>query len=547
MLSSLLGATGITSPLSEPDAAKVAGSLESATNWTPYPSSLVAVGGVLFFLGRRGTERRVCLLWREGASPGVLTDFCGERDRVVVGDLQLSLQSSYLDHANALGLRKHLPFTAPQLVGVQAAIGCGDRLGLATPAHVQAVRGSGLRPVFAQQSIREMTRTGRTPEEVMDTASFGVFQEGWRNGFGADADHLKTTEDLDRTVAAGFTMFTIDPGDYVDDAAQSDDGDALARRSEELPWSTLESNGVDLRGRYLRERIRLPDDSVVTFDEETLLRAAVKYGRALAHTAAMYRHLAAGMGERPFELEMSVDETATPTSLAEHVFVARELRRLGVKWVSLAPRFVGEFEKGVDYLGDLREFARSFAQHVAVARHFGQYKVSIHSGSDKFSIYPIAARLAGDLVHLKTAGTSYLEALRAVARRRPALFREIMAFAIARYPEDRASYHVSADVAKVPRAEAVEDGELPGVLDQFDAREVLHVTFGSVLTARVGETPRFRERLMQALAENEETHYQAVRAHMERHIAPFGEARGGRSAQSESKRTEADGGSDEHD
>ena len=152
---------------------------------------------------------------------------------------------------------------------------------------------------------------------------------------------------------------------------------------------------------------------------------------------------------------MSVDETATPTSVAEHVFVASELKRLGVKWVSLAPRFVGEFEKGVDYIGDLDAFRRSFAQHVAVAQHFGPYKISIHSGSDKFSIYPIAAELTGGLVHLKTAGTSYLEALRAIAKIDPALFREIMAFAIERYPEDRASYHVSADLAKVPAPESL--------------------------------------------------------------------------------------------
>jgi hypothetical protein len=218
---------------------------------------------------------------------------------------------------------------------------------------------------------------------------------------------------------------------------------------------------------------------------------------------------------------MSVDETATPTSVAEHVFVASELQRLGVEWVSLAPRFVGEFEKGVDYIGDLGEFEESFAGHVAVAQHFGPYKVSIHSGSDKFSIYPIAARLAGDLAHLKTAGTSYLEALRAIARIDPAFFREIMGFAIERYPEDRASYHVSADLSKVPAPDSVSDEELPEVLDQFDARETLHVTFGSVLTAQAGSKPRFRDRLMQALEKNEEIHYDTVQAHIERHVRPF--------------------------
>ena len=522
-LAELLTSKDITPPLSGQALDDLARVIARATGWEVYPNSIIAAGDIVYFLGRRKLDKRLCLVWEEAAAPAAAADFCGEQSPVQIGDLRLKLQAGYLDHQNAAALRKRIPFSAPQLIGVQAAIGTGDRLGLATPAHVRAVRGSGLRPVFAQQSIREMTRTGRTPEEVMDTATFGVFQEGWREGFGADADHLKTTDDIDACVAAGFTMFTIDPGDHVDGEADAADLAGLREKFHALPWQDLETAPGPL-GRSFAEPVRLPDGSVVSFDEETLLRAAVKYGRALAHTAKMHRHLAAKMGGRPFELEMSVDETATPTSVAEHVFVARELRRLGVQWVSLAPRFVGEFEKGVDYIGDLGEFERSFAGHVAVAQHFGPYKISIHSGSDKFSIYPIAARLAGNLVHLKTAGTSYLEALRAIARVDPGLFREIMAFAVERYPEDRASYHVSADLAKVPSAKGLRDAELPGVLDQFDTREALHVTFGSVLTAKADGRPRFRDRLLRALAENEEVHYETVRAHLERHIRPFARA-----------------------
>jgi len=223
----------------------------------------------------------------------------------------------------------------------------------------------------------------------------------------------------------------------------------------------------------------------------------------------MYRHLVSVKGDEPFELEMSVDETATPTSPVEHYFVASELKRLGVEWVSLAPRFVGEFEKGVDFIGDLAAFEASFAQHAAIARTLGPYKMSIHSGSDKFSVYPIAARLAGDLVHVKTAGTSYLEALRAIARVEPALFSEILAFACGRYEEDRATYHVSAQVARVPEADS------EGILDQFDAREVLHVTYGSVLGSEL------RERFFAALRANEDLYADVLESHLGRHVAPF--------------------------
>ena len=188
-----------------------------------------------------------------------------------------------------------------------------------------------------------------------------------------------------------------------------------------------------------------------------------------------------------------------------------------MKWVSLAPRYVGDFEKGVDYIGDLNEFEKSFARRV-VAKTFGPYKLSLHSGSDKFSVYPIASRLAGDLVHLKTAGTSYLEA-KAIAQVNPTLFREISAFALERYPLDRASYHVSAEVDKAPDAGRLSDGELTTLLDDFHAREILHVTFGSVL-----RHPDFRDPFFAALRGDEEVYYQALETHFGKHFAPFGES-----------------------
>src|SRR5262249_51644292 len=171
-----------------------------------------------------------------------------------------------------------------------------------------------------------------------------------------------------------------------------------------------------------------------------------------------------------------------------------------------------------DYIGDLGEFERTFVQHLAVAKAFGPYKLSLHSGSDKFSIYPIVSRVAGELVHLKTAGTSYLEALRAIGKITPALFRQIVTFARDRYPTDRASYHVSAEVEKMPDVQSLEDDELVRLLDDFNAREILHVTFGSVL-----HHPDFREPFFAALRSDEEVYYSIVEAHFGKHFAPFGE------------------------
>src|SRR3954471_23072194 len=105
------------------------------------------------------------------------------------------------------------PASACVTLGLEPSFGFGDRIGLATPGHVEAMRrsGAGIAPIFPQQSIREMARTGRSPATVMDDALNGMRQAGWDGPTGADADHLKTFEDVDATAAVGFTFFTIDP------------------------------------------------------------------------------------------------------------------------------------------------------------------------------------------------------------------------------------------------------------------------------------------------------------------------------------------------
>ncbi len=485
--------------------------LNRAAGLEVYEASIVGGGEApTTFLGRRGTEKRIGQVGGT-ALPNVERVGEFEGRPVTVGPC---------DHDNAVALRRELPWAAPATLGLATSAGLGDRLGLATPGHVRAVRaeGEGIAAVLAQQSIREMARTERTPEQVMDCATYGVIQEGFREGFGSDADHLQKPEDIDATVAAGFTMFTIDPGAHVVNEADTLAADALAERAETLDYATLESSADDMRSRYCGRSFELADGSAVGGDDDAWLRALVKYGGAVAHATRMYRHLVA-KADGPFELEISVDETDSPTSPAEHYFFAAELKRLGVPWVSMAPRFVGRFEKGVDYIGDLDAFRASFARHVAVMRTLGPYKMSIHSGSDKFSIYPIVAEATGGMVHLKTAGTSYLEAVRAVARIEPELFRAIYDFAREHYEADKKTYHVSADMAKVPPAAELADGELAGRIDEFDTRQALHVTFGSVLTADGGR--RFRTPLYAALERDEEAHYAALAAHLGRHLSPF--------------------------
>ncbi len=485
------------------------------------PRSIVWIDGGAVMVGRLGPHRRILVAELEGGS-GLVSRFSGETWSAEPG---VECCCGELDHHNAVAVREVCETARPRPLGLADSFGLGDRLGVAGPAHLRAMRGSGFKPVLAQQSIRELARTERSPDEVMDAATWAVIEEGWTDAWGADADHLKTPDDVERMAAAGFTMFTIDPGDHVVDAADGMDAAALEEAFGGLPWNDLEESPAGALARYTGAALRVGSDLVLEPGVADVHRAWVKYGASLAHSAKMYRHIAATMGERPFEVEVSVDETASVTSPFEHLLVATELRRLGVRWIGLAPRFVGDFEKGIDYRGDLDLFRREYVKHLAIAEALGPYKISIHSGSDKFSVYKVIGDIGGGGVHVKTAGTSYLEALRTLAACEPALFREILDFSRSLYEHERRTYHVSARLDRVPAGASVGDADLAALFDDEDARQVLHVTFGRVLTEK---TPNggslFKERVLTALRTHEAAHFENLVTHFRRHTAPFGNA-----------------------
>ena len=187
-------------------------------------------------------------------------------------------------------------------------------------------------------------------------------------------------------------------------------------------------------------------------------------------------------------------------------------------------------------MGNITQFAKEFEQDVLIVqfaiREFElspDLKLSIHSGSDKFSIYPIIGKLVGDLLHLKTSGTSYLESLRLIARRNPDLFREIVKYSLSCFEADRRTYHVSADVSNIPDPANVSDEDLEKIfLNERDGRQLLHVTFGSILTAKTRDGKwLFRDRIRRILIENEEEYYQIIESHLGRHIKALGLTAGG--------------------
>jgi hypothetical protein len=409
----------------------------------------------------------------------------------------------------------------PCLLGLQPTFGFGDRLGLATPGHIAALKHGRLLPVFAQQSVRELSRTQRTASEVLAAAQAGIAACGYTGVWGADADHLKTREDVETLAAAGFTFFTIDPSAHVRNHADSlTGGDLESAAREALQDGSFESVS-EVESLYLGKTFDLGNNLTISVKErESLLRAIVKYGSAIAYAAQMSKWIADARPGKGSDIEVSVDETDSPTTPVEHLFIGMELKRRGVVATSVAPRFIGEFEKGIDYKGDLARFEEELKIHAAIARYCGPYKISVHSGSDKFSIYPAVGRVCGNLLHVKTAGTSYLEALRVVARTDTALFREIVEYSRSRFDTDKASYHISAKLGDVPSAATLSAKDAEDLyLNQVAGRQILHVTFGSVLTVgKTGSGRSFKECVLAALNEHADLHSEVLEKHLGKHI-----------------------------
>ncbi|MGB8252100.1 MAG: tagaturonate epimerase family protein, partial [Anaerolineaceae bacterium] len=230
-----------------------------STNLRFLPRSLTVLDGVEFGLAQTDNGTRLAVL-----SDHPLTDFEGEHSEI--GNQTLLLCPQTLK--NAAALRSHLPWLQPRPLGLKTSAGMGDRLGLATPGHVHALRKARgkIAPIFAQQSMREMARTGRTPQQVMDDATWGIFSEGWQDEHGADADHLKTPDDIDACLAAGFTFFTIDPGAHVQNSAES----AGLGELRELAGALPDEVSVKVSG-LLGKSFDIEDMSL-TFEEVTLLK-----------------------------------------------------------------------------------------------------------------------------------------------------------------------------------------------------------------------------------------------------------------------------------
>ena len=284
-------------------------------------------------------------------------------------------------------------------------IGVGDRFAHQAKAQLQACvqlanDGVDIVPVW-NKSNREHDFIGSEPQSVFDAANAAVDSIGWDKGWHVDADHINM-ETVDKYLECS-DFFTIDVADYIG----------------QMPEENLIVDFIDrhpeLIGSVYIEGIEKPFEISRVYVEEV----AAKYLFAVQAAAKIYRHIESNKSE--FIAEVSMDETDLPQTPPELLIILAALADEDVKLQTIAPKFTGRFNKGVDYVGDLVQFEKEFNDDLAVIAHaISKYglpenlKLSVHSGSDKFSIYPIigaALRRTGAGVHLKTAGTTWLEEL----------------------------------------------------------------------------------------------------------------------------------------
>ncbi len=456
-----------------------------------YPNSVDEADGTACAIARNGGGAKLLLV-------------CGAKKASFTGEEKDGLLCCPLSNENAAALMALFPYTKPvSHRGHPFTIGLGDRLGLATPGHVRAIAGYGAFPILAQQSIRELTLTNRTFADVISAAAFGVMQEGYKGGYGADGDHLKTKDEITYALSSGCSMITLDCSEHIDIKAA-----ALSDAEIETVYAEIPA---EVRAHYESTYLDKTLPCIGSLSGAELRRIVVVFWRAVRHAVDCYHHIQA-IRTIDVDFELSIDETLTITTPAEHFVVANELALESIKPDSVAPHFSGAFEKGVEYAGDLNAFARDFVVHQEIADHFG-YKLSVHSGSDKFSVFSTVGCVTKGHVHVKTAGTNWLEAVAVVAERDPALYRKAHKFALEHRSEAEKYYHVSTDVKEIPNIDLQSDAYLPEYLKIPASRQTLHIAYGLLLAE-----PWFREPFYALLGECEEDYYARLVAHIGKHL-----------------------------
>ncbi len=476
-----------------------------------YPDSYSRLGeaGALM-AAREGDERRLVTLSLAHHELPLPRQPLGELQRDKVRLTILDVDSALMDH-----LPEELPWLRARPNPGACAIGLGDRLGLATPAHIRALERSELFPYLALQSPAELTGSGRSWRDVIGDARWGLLREGYRRGFGADADQLTTEDEIEAAAAAGFGRFTLNLAGEVG-SVEGLDRQALSHRFVQLEQALP---GADQwRKRYLGQGFDLSlgfARRTLMFDERNFLVTMVQYGPVWKRFVELVKKVQSVTRGRPFEIELALFAEESKTSPEAHLFLALEAAHQGLPLHAVAPRLTGRFARCVPYKGNATKLARNVAIHAAIARLADNHRIAIHSGSDKFSVLGVVAEATDGNFYLKTSGTSLVEALRVAVSSQRDLFEEVCEAALTTLREGSALFDLNIDPGKLPGPRTLDGDDLVAYyLDTEHGRHLLCETWAQTLG--VGST--HRARLLRLLGQHEAQHLELVQNHVAKHV-----------------------------
>jgi hypothetical protein len=314
-----------------------------------YPSSIKSEDNNYFFLVKNNQKKYLAVVGKPEEVKKFESNAPEEKKE---DENELIIKICYLNHHNLNLLREIFPWLKPSFCGLRPSFGTGDRLGIATPAHLQAFKGKDIFPILAQQSVREMARTERNWQKVLDDTIWGCFEEGYEGLFGADADHVKNIKELKEAADCGFTMFTLDPSDFI-----SKDIEELNEQELNQLYNKIPKN-KEIENLYLNKKFKVGEQELI-FDEKSLRQIILTYSEALNHVVECYKFLKS-YKKNDFDLEISVDETPTVTSPLAHLFIVLELQRRGVDFQNLALHFLGDWQKGIEYIFFTRSYSKKY-------------------------------------------------------------------------------------------------------------------------------------------------------------------------------------------
>ncbi|NOZ61805.1 MAG: hypothetical protein GXO74_08995 [Calditrichaeota bacterium] len=406
------------------------------------------------------------------------------------------------------------------------SFGIGDRFGLEGKAQLRAMieakkRGVTITPVW-NKSFREHKNVKTEPVSVQQEADEAVKSLNWTDDYFIDADHVNMSN-IDYFISCS-NFFTIDVADYI------------GKEADEKSVSDFVA-----KNQHLCRTIQLPLlNKEIEMSADQLTEIAKKYLFAVEQAGEIYRYLRSKKSDDDFVVEISMDETDEPQSPKEMAMILAAIAGEKIPAQTVAPKFIGEFFKGIDYVGDVNRFAEEFELDLAVLEWAKEkfdlpdsLKLSVHSGSDKFSIYKIIRQgieIFNTGIHVKTAGTTWLEEVIGLAEAGGSgleIAREIYARALERIDELSAPYAtvIRIDREKLPSAVEVEKWDSVTFVETLrhqpdnpkynpNFRQLIHIAYK--IAAEMGET------YIQALNEHREVVEKNVTYNiLENHLKPL--------------------------